>query len=81
MKKIVSIGGWAYSTEAATYNIIRQAIITNKNAFTTNLAQFVKDEGIDGIDIDWEYPGVSIILYLSTNAAIVHTQSLINSTR
>ncbi|KAK4072464.1 CAZyme family GH18 and CBM24 [Trichoderma harzianum] len=62
VKKIVSIGGWAYSTEAATYNIIRQAIITNKNAFTTNLAQFVKDEGIDGIDIDWEYPGAPDIL-------------------
>ncbi|KAL7962511.1 hypothetical protein V8C34DRAFT_325324 [Trichoderma compactum] len=62
VKKIVSIGGWAYSTEAATYNIIRQAIITDKNAFTTNLAQFVKDEGIDGIDIDWEYPGAPDIL-------------------
>ncbi|KAL7936765.1 hypothetical protein V8C35DRAFT_296407 [Trichoderma chlorosporum] len=62
VKKIVSIGGWAYSTEAATYNIIRQAIITNKNAFTTNLAQFVRDEGIDGIDIDWEYPGAPDIL-------------------
>ncbi|KAK4063449.1 CAZyme family GH18 and CBM24 [Trichoderma aggressivum f. europaeum] len=62
VKKIVSIGGWAYSTEAATYNIIRQAITTNKNAFTTNIAQFVKDEGIDGIDIDWEYPGAPDIL-------------------
>ncbi|UKZ57771.1 hypothetical protein TrVGV298_011632 [Trichoderma virens] len=62
VKRIVSVGGWAYSTEAATYNIIRQAIITNKNAFTTNIAQFIKDEGIDGIDIDWEYPGAPDIL-------------------
>ncbi|KAI1772844.1 carbohydrate-binding module family 24 protein [Hypoxylon cercidicola] len=57
MKRIVSFGGWAYSTEAATYNIIRSAIIDNYETFTTNLAQFVSDEGIDGVDIDWEYPG------------------------
>lgn len=60
IKRIVSIGGWAYSTEEATYNILRSAIISNRNTFAANLAQFVKDEGIDGIDIDWEYPGVSL---------------------
>lgn len=27
--------------------------------FATNLAQFAKDEGLDGIDMDWEYPGVN----------------------
>jgi len=59
VKRIVSFGGWAYSTEPATYNIIRQAIIDNRNTFATNLAQFVEDEGLDGVDIDWEYPGVS----------------------
>ena len=59
MRRIVSIGGWAYSTEAVTYNIIRSGIIDNRDKFAANLAQFAKDEGIDGIDIDWEYPGVS----------------------
>ena len=62
VKRIVSFGGWAYSTEPATYDIIRSAIIKNGDTFARNLAQFVKDEGIDGIDIDWEYPGVSIYL-------------------
>ncbi|KAF2972656.1 hypothetical protein GQX73_g874 [Xylaria multiplex] len=62
MKRIVSFGGWAYSTEPATYNILRRAIIDNRETFTTNLAQFVRDEGIDGIDIDWEYPGAPDIL-------------------
>ncbi|KAK4118928.1 carbohydrate-binding module family 24 protein [Parathielavia appendiculata] len=57
VKRIVSFGGWAYSTEPATYNIIRQAIITNRDKFATNAAKFVMDEGLDGIDIDWEYPG------------------------
>ncbi|KAH8901476.1 class V chitinase Chi100 [Thozetella sp. PMI_491] len=62
VKRIVSFGGWAYSTEPATYNIIRQAIIANREAFATNVAQFVTDQGIDGVDIDWEYPGAPDIL-------------------
>ncbi|KAI8409045.1 hypothetical protein FOFC_11997 [Fusarium oxysporum] len=56
VKRIVSLGGWADSTEPGKYNIIREAIITNREKFATNLAQFAKDEGIDGVDIDWEYP-------------------------
>ncbi|QPH01779.1 hypothetical protein C2857_005982 [Epichloe festucae Fl1] len=62
VKKILSFGGWAYSTEPATYNIIRSAIINNRETFASNLAQFVQDEGLDGIDIDWEYPGAPDIL-------------------
>lgn len=61
VKKILSFGGWAYSTEADTSQILRSAIIENRNTFASNLAKFAQDEGIDGIDIDWEYPGVSII--------------------
>ncbi|KID97061.1 glycoside hydrolase family 18 protein, partial [Metarhizium majus ARSEF 297] len=47
-KRILSLGGWACSTEPATYSIIRDAIINNRQVFASNLAQFVKDEGIDG---------------------------------
>lgn len=62
MKRILSLGGWAYSTKPATYNIIRQAIINNRDIFAANLAKFVQDEGIDGIDINWEYPGAPDIM-------------------
>ncbi|KAL6351717.1 hypothetical protein LRP88_15008 [Fusarium phalaenopsidis] len=62
IKRIVSVGGWADSTEPDKYNIIRSAIIQNREAFASNLAQFVKDEDIDGIDIDWEYPGAPDIM-------------------
>ncbi|KAJ3496240.1 hypothetical protein NLG97_g2808 [Lecanicillium saksenae] len=57
VKRIVSFGGWAYSTEPATYHIIRDAITKNRDAFTDAIAKFVEEEGIDGVDIDWEYPG------------------------
>lgn len=59
VKRIVSFGGWSYSTENPGATIMRQAIINNRNLFAANVAQFAKDEGIDGIDVDWEYPGVS----------------------
>jgi hypothetical protein len=59
LKRIISFGGWAYSTEPATFNIIRAAILNNGAVFATNIAKFLNDEGIDGVDIDWEYPGVS----------------------
>ncbi|KAH8692466.1 glycoside hydrolase family 18 protein [Phaeosphaeriaceae sp. PMI808] len=62
VKRIVSFGGWAYSTENPGALILRQAIIANRNIFADNLAQFAQDEGIDGIDIDWEYPGAPDIL-------------------
>jgi hypothetical protein len=60
VKKIVSFGGWGYSTEPATYDILRQAMTAaNRNTFAANVAQFLNDEGLDGADFDWEYPGVS----------------------
>nr|QDJ94334.1 chitinase chiC1 [Cordyceps cicadae] len=62
VKRIVSFGGWALSTEPQSYNIIRQAILDNRETFADNLAKFAEDEGLDGIDIDWEYPGAPDIL-------------------
>ncbi|KAF5023085.1 hypothetical protein F66182_4842 [Fusarium sp. NRRL 66182] len=68
-KRIVSFGGWADSTEPGKYNIIRSAIINNRELFATNLAKFADEEGIDGIDIDWEYPGASITRRLNSDNA------------
>ncbi len=58
-KRIISFGGWAYSTEKATYNIISSAIRDHASEFVDSIVRFIQDEGIDGVDIDWEYPGVS----------------------
>lgn len=31
----------------------------NRQTMANNIANFVKSNGLDGINIDWEYPGVS----------------------
>jgi GH18 family chitinase len=59
VKRILAFGGWAYSTELATFGIIRAAILDHGAEFASNIAKFLNDEGLDGVDIDWEYPGVS----------------------
>ncbi|KAF4450549.1 glycoside hydrolase family 18 protein [Fusarium austroafricanum] len=61
-KRIVSFGGWDDSTKPDKYQIIRSAIIANRELFAANLAKFAEEEDIDGIDIDWEYPGATDIL-------------------
>ncbi|KAH7113136.1 hypothetical protein B0J13DRAFT_631257 [Dactylonectria estremocensis] len=61
-KRIVSFSGWANSTEPGKYDIIRSAITNNRDVFATNLASWANEEGIDGIDIDWEYPGAPDII-------------------
>ncbi|KAL2831314.1 hypothetical protein BJY01DRAFT_240141 [Aspergillus pseudoustus] len=58
VKRIISFGGWGYSTEPETYNILREAMSPpNREAFATNLAAFVAEHKLDGVDFDWEYPG------------------------
>ncbi|KAF1993329.1 glycoside hydrolase family 18 protein [Amniculicola lignicola CBS 123094] len=57
VKRIVSFGGWAFSTEAPTYNIFREGVTAaNRATLATNIAQFILDNKMDGVDFDWEYP-------------------------
>ncbi|PGH07080.1 hypothetical protein AJ79_06358 [Helicocarpus griseus UAMH5409] len=58
VKRIVSFGGWAFSTDPSTYMIFRQGVTPeNRQTLATNIANFIKSNGLDGVDIDWEYPG------------------------
>ncbi|KAJ4303943.1 hypothetical protein N0V88_001544 [Collariella sp. IMI 366227] len=58
LKRIASFGGWDMSTNPATYAIFRDAVKpANREVFANNLAAFVAEWGLDGVDIDWEYPG------------------------
>ncbi|KAM0335266.1 hypothetical protein ACHAQA_000310 [Verticillium albo-atrum] len=57
IKKIVSLGGWAFSAEGDTVGILREAVLpANRGVFAANVVKFVEDNSLDGIDFDWEYP-------------------------
>ncbi|KAJ1795705.1 hypothetical protein LPJ59_004191, partial [Coemansia sp. RSA 2399] len=52
-KALVSIGGWSDST----YFTKLVSDTTTGNPFIANIVSFVDTNSLDGIDIDWEYPG------------------------
>ncbi len=40
--------------------VLREAVLPqNRERFAANLVAFMNEHGLDGIDLDWEYPGVS----------------------
>jgi GH18 family chitinase len=58
VRKILSFGGWAFSTESGTFQRFRDATKPeNREAFAKNAAKFLADNNLDGLDFDWEYPG------------------------
>ncbi|KAL3452701.1 hypothetical protein BJX65DRAFT_302610 [Aspergillus insuetus] len=58
VRRIISFGGWGYSTEPDTYDILREAMSPPKRKiFATNVAAFVAEHELNGVDFDWEYPG------------------------
>ncbi|SPO00349.1 related to chitinase [Cephalotrichum gorgonifer] len=62
VKKIISFGGWAFSTEPETIDVFRNGVKEgNREKFASNVAAFVKKHNLDGVDFDWEYPGADDI--------------------
>ncbi|KAI5301332.1 hypothetical protein KEM55_003850, partial [Ascosphaera atra] len=58
VKRILTFGGWEFSTSPSTYNIFREGVKpANAHVMATNIADFIKQHDLDGVDIDWEYPG------------------------
>lgn len=58
VKKIMSFGGWSFSTEGDTFPIFREGVTPEqRQTFANNVVSFVNDNGLDGVDFDWEYPG------------------------
>jgi chitinase len=54
LKIIISIGGWAWSENFS------DAVLTesSRNKFATSSVAIVDQYNLDGVDIDWEYPGM-----------------------
>ncbi|GEQ72726.1 hypothetical protein JCM33374_g6414 [Metschnikowia sp. JCM 33374] len=56
-KKVITFGGWEFSTSPSTYNILRKAVSDeHRDKFAKNVVDFMHTHGLDGVDFDWEYP-------------------------
>ncbi|KAF1973227.1 putative glycosyl hydrolase, family 18 [Bimuria novae-zelandiae CBS 107.79] len=68
VKKIISFGGWDFSTFPGTFSILREAVKpANRETFKNNIVAFVKEHNLDGVDLDWEYPGAPDIPDIPTD--------------
>ncbi|PTB79573.1 glycoside hydrolase family 18 protein [Trichoderma longibrachiatum ATCC 18648] len=58
VKRIVSVGGWDFSTSPSTYQIFRKAVSSedNRQTLVNNIVDFLAEYDLDGVDWDWEYP-------------------------
>ncbi|KAH8882398.1 glycoside hydrolase, partial [Thozetella sp. PMI_491] len=57
-KKIVSFGGWSFSTDVDSFPIFRDVVTpANRLNFAVSIVNFLNQYNLDGVDFDWEYPG------------------------
>ncbi|OJJ96909.1 hypothetical protein ASPACDRAFT_1859003 [Aspergillus aculeatus ATCC 16872] len=62
ISRILSFGGWGFSTTSYTYSVFRTGVqAANRQTFAQNVVDFIVDNDLDGVDCDWEYPGAQDI--------------------
>ncbi|MEI3802624.1 MULTISPECIES: glycosyl hydrolase family 18 protein [unclassified Chitinophaga] len=54
VKVLISVGGWNDGNDSGFESLAANS--TYRNNFVTNMINFVNQYGLDGVDIDWEYP-------------------------
>jgi chitinase len=52
---LVSVGGWAWSGNFSDMALTKQS----RRHFIESAVKFVEKNNLDGLDIDWEYPGMT----------------------
>ncbi|MCJ1310400.1 hypothetical protein MMC25_004064 [Agyrium rufum] len=62
VKRVISLGGWAFSRDPGTYRVFRTSVESaNRQTFAQNVVKFIVDNDLDGVAFDWEYPGAQDI--------------------
>lgn len=54
VKVLISVGGWNDGNDSGFEGLAANS--TYRNNFVNNMISFVNQYGLDGVDIDWEYP-------------------------
>jgi len=54
VKVLISVGGWNDTNDATFAQMAASS--TARASFVSNVGTFVSNYGLDGVDIDWEYP-------------------------
>ena len=53
VKTLLAVGGWNLGSAPFTRMVATDA---SRREFATTTVQFLKKNGFDGLDVDWEYP-------------------------
>ncbi|KAJ3010764.1 hypothetical protein HKX48_007207 [Thoreauomyces humboldtii] len=58
VKAVLSLGGWSFNDPGPTQGTFSRTASSddNRRAFCGHAIDFVNSHGLDGLDIDWEYP-------------------------
>ncbi|AWC27363.1 glycosyl hydrolase family 18 protein [Bacillus cytotoxicus] len=57
LKTLISVGGWTWSNRFSDM----AADEKTRKVFAESTVAFIREYGFDGVDLDWEYPGVETI--------------------
>lgn len=53
LKLMISVGGWTWSKNFSDAALTEQS----REKFSASAVKLMKDNSLDGVDVDWEYPG------------------------
>lgn len=77
VKVMISVGGWNNGDDGAFESLAGNS--SYRTAFTNNIVAFVNQYGLDGADIDWEYPDAgtsanNYVTLMTQLATALHTR-------